>query len=54
MQKDRNISADCLEREMPYLTLWMESGLKLMEAQLISAETRFHSNSSLMVSVWSL
>lgn len=54
MQKDRNISADCLEREIPCLILWMESGLKLMEAQLISAETRFHSNSFLIISVWSL
>lgn len=44
--KDKNISVDCLGREIPYLILWMISGPKLMGVQLISEETRFHFNSS--------
>lgn len=44
--KDKNIFVDCLGREIPYLILWMISGPKLMGVQLISAETRFHFNSS--------
>lgn len=43
MRKGRNIYVDCPEREIPYLSLWMEYGPLLMGTQLISTETRFHS-----------